>query len=100
MARHLPVVTLGAEYLTIGYLMRRNIFAYKAPPNNKGYDLICVHPDPEKAEKLVRVQVKSRYATDADGSFPISAKKIDHFHYLILVFLNIGYFFRKSKENN
>jgi hypothetical protein len=22
-----------------------NILAYKAPPNNEGYDLICIHPD-------------------------------------------------------
>jgi len=30
----------------MGYLMRRNILAYKAPSNNEGYDLICIHPDP------------------------------------------------------
>ena len=41
-----PVVSLGAEHLVMGYLMRRNILAYKAPPNNEGYDLICIHPDP------------------------------------------------------
>ncbi len=57
----LPVVALSAEYLTIGHLMRRNILAYKAPPNNEGYDLICIHPDPSKAKKQIRVQVKSRY---------------------------------------
>jgi hypothetical protein len=32
----LPVVSLAAEYLVIGYLMRHNILAYKAPPNNEG----------------------------------------------------------------
>ena len=41
-ARRLPVVSLGSEHLAIGYLMRRNILAYKAPPNNEGYDLICI----------------------------------------------------------
>jgi len=30
----------------MGYLMRRNILAYKAPPGNEGYDLVCIHPDP------------------------------------------------------
>jgi hypothetical protein len=30
----------------MGYLMRRNILAYKAPPNKEGYDLICIQPDP------------------------------------------------------
>lgn len=42
----LPVVSAGAEFLVMGYLMGRNIPAYKAPPNNEGYDLICIHPDP------------------------------------------------------
>ena len=42
----LPVVSASSEYLVMGYLMRRNILAYKAPPNNEGYDLICIHPDP------------------------------------------------------
>ncbi len=40
----LPVVSAGAEFLVMGYLMRRNILTYKAPPNNEGYDLICIHP--------------------------------------------------------
>ena len=34
----LPVVSAGAEYLVMGYLMRRNILTYKAPENNEGYD--------------------------------------------------------------
>jgi hypothetical protein len=41
-----PVLDLCAGYLAIGLLMRRNIMAYKAPPNNKGCDSICIHPDP------------------------------------------------------
>jgi hypothetical protein len=32
----LPVVSAGAEYLVMGYLMRRNILTYKAPPENEG----------------------------------------------------------------
>jgi hypothetical protein len=47
-ALRLPVVSLSSEFLTIGYLMRRNILTYKAPPNNEGYDLICIHPEPRK----------------------------------------------------
>ena len=91
----LPVVSAGAEYLVMGYLMRRNILAYKAPMNNEGYDLICIHPDPrhvprrgEKAQ--VRVQVKSRYATDCDRGFPVKEKSFDAFDFLVVVFLNIG----------
>jgi hypothetical protein len=39
----LPVVSASAESLVMSYLMRRNVLAYKAPPNNEGYDLICIH---------------------------------------------------------
>jgi hypothetical protein len=95
-ALRLPVISLGAEYLAIGNLLRRNIMAYKAPPNNEGYDLICIHPDPKKSIKPIRVQVKSRYQTDCDRAFPIKEKTFGAFDYLIIVFLNIGYFFRKS----
>lgn len=94
-ARRLPVVSLSAEYLAIGYLMRRNILAYKAPPNNEGYDLVCLHPDP-RVTRQIRVQVKSRYQTDCDRAFPVKAKTFDAFNYLIVVFLNIGYFYRRK----
>ncbi len=95
----LPVVSEGAEYLVMGYLMRRNILAYKAPPGNEGYDLICIHPDPRRKPKpgetnLVRVQVKSRYATDCDRGFPVKGKTMDAFDFLVVVFLNIGKFFK------
>lgn len=94
----LPVVSAGAEYLVMGYLMRRNILAYKAPPNNEGYDLICIHPDPHHILKdgelaQVRVQVKSRYASDCDRGFPIKEKSFGAFDFLIVVFLNIGKFY-------
>jgi hypothetical protein len=97
----LPVVTAGSEHLVMGHLMRRNILTYKAPPGNEGYDLICIHPDPrhqpgpeEKAQ--IRVQVKSRYATDCDRGFPVKAKSLDAFDYLIVVFLNIGTFYGQN----
>ncbi len=100
----LPVVSAGAEFLVMGFLMRRNILTYKAPPNNEGYDLICIHPDPrykptsiEKAQ--LRIQVKSRYATDCNKSFPIKEKSLDAFDYLIAAFLNIGKFYGKNTGN-
>lgn len=94
----LPVVSLSSEYLVMGHLMRRNILTYKAPPNNEGYDLICIHPDPKKVTKQVRVQVKSRYQTDSDKGFPVKEKTIDSFDFLVVAFLNIGYFFGKHKK--
>jgi hypothetical protein len=94
-ARRYPVVSLGAEHLVIGHLMRRNILAYKAPPNNEGYDLICIHPDPRKSAEQIRVQVKSRYQTDSDRAFPVKQKSFDAFDYVIVVFLNNGFYYRK-----
>jgi hypothetical protein len=78
-----------ARYLR-RYLMRRNILAYKAPPNNEGYDLICIHPDPrhqlmEKEVSQVRIQVKSRYATDCDRGFPVKEASLDAFDFLVVV---------------
>jgi len=97
-ALRLPVVSLSAEYLTIGYLMRRNVLAYKAPPNNEGYDLICIHPDPRRAGRQVRVQVKSRYQTDCDRAFPVKGRTFEAFDFLVIAFLNIGYFYRRKSE--
>src|SRR4051812_15129393 len=93
----LPVVSAAAEFLVMGYLMRRNILAYKAPPGNEGYDLICIHPDPRHRPgptelPQVRVQVKSRYATDCDRGFPVKEESLDAFDFLIVAFLNIGKF--------
>jgi hypothetical protein len=101
----LPVVSEGAEYLVMGMLMRRNILAYKAPPNNEGYDLICIHPDPrhrptrnQKAQ--VRIQVKSRYQTDCNRGFPLKEKSFGAFDFVIVVFLNIGEFYGKGKDGS
>ncbi len=95
----LPVVSEGAEYLVMGMLMRRNILTYKAPPLNEGYDLICIHPDPRYKKKRgqkaqVRVQVKSRYATDCDRGFPVKEQSLNAFDFLVIAFMNIGNFFR------
>jgi hypothetical protein len=94
----LPLVSAGAEFLVMGYLMRRNILTYKAPPNHEGYDLICIHPDPRHRpapDELpqVRVQVKSRYATDCDRALLVKEVSLDAFDFLVVAFLNIGSFF-------
>src|ERR1700727_221161 len=99
----LPAVSASAEFLVMGHLMRRNILTYKAPQNNEGYDLICIHPDPRhrpKRDELpqVRVQVKSRYASDCDRAFPVNEQSFAAFDFLIVVFLNIGNFLRKTRR--
>jgi hypothetical protein len=98
-ALRLPVVAAGSEYLVMGHLMRRNILTYKAPPGNEGYDLICIHPDPRHKPKRgqvaqVRIQVKSRYATDCNLGFPLKARSIAAFDFVIAAFLNIGNYYR------
>ena len=98
----LPVVSASAEYLVMGQLMRRNILAYKAPPNNEGYDLICIHPDPGTShnQKLnsprSESRSRSRYATDCGRGFPVKEVSLDAFDFLIVVFLNVGKFFGKN----
>jgi len=81
--------------------MRRNILTYKAPEGNEGYDLICIHPNPrykhKRGEKSqIRIQVKSRYATDCDRGFPIKEEALDAFDFLVVAFLNIGKFYGKN----
>ena len=89
-----PVLNQAAEYLVMGHLMRRNILAYKAPANNEGYDLICIHPNAREKTKLVKVQVKSRYQTDCHPHVPMKQESLDAFDYLIAVYLNVGNFYR------
>lgn len=81
----------------MGHLMRRNILAYKAPPNHEGYDLLCIHPDPGCCSQHIRIQVKSRLATDCDRGFHVRLATQGEFDFLIAAFLNVGYFFRKAK---
>jgi len=97
----LPVVSLSAEYLVMGHLLRRNVLTYKAPPGNEGYDLICLHPDPRhhprgRQKGQIRVQVKSRYQTDCDRGFPVKEASLDAFDFLVVAFLNIGKFFNHN----
>lgn len=95
-----PVISLSAEYLVMGHLLRRNVLTYKAPPGNEGYDLICIHPDPRKTAKQLRIQVKSRMATDCDRGFPVKEKSFSAFDFLVVAFLNVGYYLRKAKKHS
>lgn len=96
----LPAVSLSAEYLVMGHLLRRNILTYKAPPNNMGYDLICIHPDPTKAENHVRIQVKSRYQTDCDWKVFVKETSFEAFDFLAVALLNIGDFYNPRTEGD
>jgi hypothetical protein len=78
----------GAEFLVLGHLLIEGISGYKAYVNFPGYDLVAVNPD---NSRVARIQVKSRWATDYDGGFPIRNFDCD---FVVHVALNRGYRFR------
>lgn len=79
----------GAEFLMLGHLLVEGVHCYKAYVNFPGYDLTAVNP---KTGKTARIQVKSRWATDYDKSFPIKKFNCD---FVVHVALNRGNSFRK-----
>lgn len=79
----------GAEFLVLGNLLVEGISCFKAYVNFPGYDLVAVNPN---TKRTARVQVKSRWATDYDGSFPIKNYECE---FVVHVALNRGYRFRK-----
>ncbi|MGH3088335.1 MAG: hypothetical protein ACRDSJ_13560 [Rubrobacteraceae bacterium] len=84
----------GAEFLVLGNLLVEGIQAFKAYTNFPGYDLIATN-----AEKNLscRIQVKSRFATDFDGGFPIKNLDCD---FVVFVALNRGYRYRRKKHGD
>jgi hypothetical protein len=82
----------GAEFLVLGLLLVEGVSAYKAYINFPGYDLTAINPD---TKKVARIQVKSRWATDYDTSFPLKNLDCD---FVVHVALNRGY--RFGKKNN
>lgn len=79
----------GAEFLVLGNLLIEGISSYKSYLNMKGYDLIAVNPEQNLS---VRVQVKSRWKTKAEG-FIINNFDCD---FVVVVLLNRGE--KSSKE--
>jgi len=94
-----PIVSSGAEHLVMGYLMRRNILTFEAPPNHEGYDLVCTHPNGLHDGEHLRIQVKSRMASDCNLAFPVRKESLNSFDYLVLVFMNVGNFYSRAKNN-
>jgi hypothetical protein len=84
--------TEGAEFLVLGRLLIEGISTYKAYTNFPGYDLTAVNPE---TKRVARIQVKSRWATDYDKSFPLKNLDCD---FIVHVALNRGY--RFSKKNS
>ena len=82
----------GAEFLVLGLLLIEGVSTYKAYINFPGYDLTAVNPD---TKKVARIQVKSRWATDYDSSFPLKNLDCD---FVVHVALNRGYRFGKKNS--
>jgi hypothetical protein len=59
----------GAEFLVLAHLLIERIEAYKPYVNHAGYDLVAVNTS---AQKLARISVKSRWATNRAGHFTLA----------------------------
>ncbi|HPO15410.1 MAG TPA: hypothetical protein PLI09_18345 [Candidatus Hydrogenedentes bacterium] len=92
-------MSLLAEEVFEEWLNRNGYFTIRGI-NVGVYEIdICIHPDPYHEGPQIRVQVKSRMATDCDHGFPVKKKSLDAFHFLVVVFLNVGYYFQKAKRH-
>lgn len=79
--------------MVLGMLLVEGIHCFKAYTNFAGYDLTAVNP---LSGKSARIQVKSRWATDYDRSFPIKNFECD---FVVLAALNRGIRFRKARSD-
>jgi len=82
----------GAEFLVLGNLLVEGVSCYKAYVNFPGYDLVATDP---VTSRIAKLQVKSRWATNYDKSFPIKNYDCD---FVVHVALNRGYRFGKKPK--
>ena len=82
----------GAEFLVLGNLLIRGIDATKAYTNYPGWDVMAFTPH---SGKSARIQVKSRFATDALGFL---MGNLD-FDFLVMAKLNRGKRYTNPDEN-
>jgi len=79
----------GAEFLVLGNLLVEGIDAYKSYRYMQGYDVVAVLPE---QSRTARIQVKSRYATDAIG-FLVKNYECD---FVVFAKLNREFTFKKN----
>jgi len=84
----------GAEFLVLGNLLIEGISCFKAYVNFPGYDLVAINPE---NSRTARIQVKSRWATNYDRSFPIKTFDCE---FVVHVALNRGFRFGKSPKGD
>jgi hypothetical protein len=83
----------GAEFLVLGALLVERIAAYKTYTNMPGYDLVATHPERNRS---ARIQVKSRWATDYDGGWPMRNLDCD---FVVFVALNRGFRYARKRAD-
>lgn len=81
----------GAEFLVLGHLLIERMQAFKAYTNFPGYDIVVTNAEKKRS---CRIQVKSRWATDANG-FLIKNFDCD---FVVVVLLRRGY--SKPRKRN
>jgi len=81
----------GAEFLVLAHLLVEGIQAFKTYRNSPGYDVVATNPEQGLS---CRIQVKSRWATNHGGGFPIRNFDCD---FVVFVALNRGYRGRRKK---
>lgn len=99
--RQFPVLDAGAEFLAMGYLMRRNILTFVAPGGNKGFDLICTNPNRQykgRGKEFVKIQVKSKPRCDHGYNIALNPDTIKCFDFLVVVFQKIGCYDKALKD--
>jgi len=74
----------GAEFLVLAHLLIEKIEAYKPYVNHPAYDLVALNP---AKHRLARISVKSRWATNRAGHFPLGSLDCD---FVVHVALNRG----------
>lgn len=74
----------GAEFLVLAHLLIEGIEAYKPYVNHPAYDLVALNPN---GKNLARISVKSRWATNRAGQFPLNSLDCD---FVVHVALNRG----------
>lgn len=74
----------GAEFLVLAHLLIEGIEAYKPYVNHPAYDLVALNPH---GKNLARISVKSRWATNRAGHFPLNSLDCD---FVVHVALNRG----------
>lgn len=84
----------GAEFLVLAHLLIEGIEAYKPYVNHPAYDLVALNPN---GRKLARISVKSRWATNRAGHFPLNRLDCE---FVVHVALNRGERRRGRTINN